>query len=226
MKKNAVVLFSGGIDSSTCLAMAIKDGYNVYALTIDYGQKHSSEIKAAQKIAKKLGVANHLILNVPLNLIGQSALTDDAIDVSDANQSGTIPSTYVPARNTIFLSLALGYAEVTNAETIYIGINSADYTGYPDCRPEYISTYEQLANLATKTGVSGNKMTISTPLATLTKAGIIKAGAELGLDFSLTVTCYRANGKGEACGKCDSCAIRKKGFEDANVTDNTSYYAL
>lgn len=223
MKKNAVVLFSGGLDSTTCLAMAIAEGFNVYALTINYGQKHSSEIEAAKKIAQKLGVTNHLILDLPLHLIGGSSLTDMAIDVPDAGSIQGIPSTYVPARNTIFLSIALGYAEANHASAIYIGISAIDYSGYPDCRPEYIAAFETLAALATKEGVNGQKFKIHTPLVVLSKAETLRTGIKLGVDYSMTVSCYRADAEGRACGKCDSCMLRKKGFEKAGIADVTRY---
>ncbi|NNM59869.1 MAG: 7-cyano-7-deazaguanine synthase QueC [Legionellales bacterium] len=223
MKKNAVVLFSGGLDSTTCVAMAMAEGFNVYALTINYGQKHCSEIEAARKIAKKLGVTNHLIIDLPLSLIGGSSLHDKSMAIPDAGSTTGIPSTYVPARNTIFLSIALGYAEVNQASDIYIGVSSVDYSGYPDCRPEYLAAFETLAALATKEGVNGRKFKIHTPLVVLSKAQTLEAGIRLGVDYSMTVSCYRADSEGRACGNCDSCALRKKGFQDAGMSDVTRY---
>lgn len=223
MKKNAVVLFSGGLDSTTCLAMALDKGFNVHALTINYGQKHISEIAAAKKIAANMGVAKHLILDLPLSLMGGSSLTDKNIPVPDAGLTTGIPSTYVPARNTIFLSLALGYAEANDASDIYIGISAIDYSGYPDCRPEYITAFEKMAALATKDGVGGRSYHIHTPLAVLSKAETIQLGHALGVDYSLTVSCYRADAQGKACGTCDSCMLRKKGFDESNLSDVTQY---
>lgn len=223
MNKNAVVLFSGGLDSTTCVAIAKNDGFNVHALTINYGQKHAAEIEAAKKIAKSLDVAKHLIIDLPLHLIGGSALTDEKIAVPDANSTTGIPPTYVPARNTIFLSLALGYAEVNNASDIYIGVSAIDFSNYPDCRPEYIAAFENLALLATREGVSGKKIKIHTPLVHLTKAETIKTGKRLGVDYSMTISCYRADAAGRACGKCDSCLLRQKGFAEANLEDVTRY---
>lgn len=221
--KKAVVLLSGGLDSATCLAIAKNEGYACYALSFDYGQKHRVELDAAKKIAKKFGATQHEIFSFSTAALSHSALTDQSISVPDYQQTDEIPVTYVPARNTVFLSFALGWAEVLDADAIYIGVNAVDYSGYPDCRPEYIAAFQTLANLATKTGISGHKIKIETPLLHLTKADIIKRGHELGIDYSLTVSCYRANEKGEACGECDSCTYRKKGFLDAGVADQTRY---
>lgn len=224
-KKKAVLLLSGGLDSATVLAMANTQGYECYALSFDYGQKHSAELNAAKKIAQLLGAVQHQTLRLDLNVFGGSALTDDAIDVPTA-QSGAaegIPVTYVPARNTIFLSMALAWAEVLKSDDIFIGVNAVDYSGYPDCRPEFISAFETLANLATKVGVEGHHLRVHTPLIDMTKAQIIKAGLEHKVDYSLTVSCYSADEQGRACGDCDSCELRRKGFEDAGVADPTLY---
>lgn len=222
MSKKAVVLLSGGLDSSTVLAKAKADGYSVYALSFDYGQRHDSELDAARQIAKKELVAEHKIVPMNLRSIGGSALTDDQIDVPTEESDG-IPATYVPARNTVFLSVALGWAEVIDADAIFIGVSAVDYSGYPDCRPEYIEAYEKMANLATKRGVEGRPVKIVTPLIDLTKAQTVELGNSLGVDYSLTVSCYQANEQGEACGECDSCRLRKKGFADAGVEDPTRY---
>ncbi len=216
----AVVLLSGGLDSATVLAMAQAQGLACHPLAVDYGQRHRSELQAAQRVAKAAGTALK-VLNLDLRAIGGSALTDD-IDVPEEEGEG-IPVTYVPARNTVMLSLALGYAEVLGAGTIAIGVNAVDYSGYPDCRPEYIAAYETMANLATKAGVEGQRLRILTPLIDLTKAEIIGAGSALGVDYSLTVSCYQADADGRACGRCDSCRIRAAGFEAAGVPDPTSY---
>ena len=224
-KKKAVLLLSGGLDSATVLAMAKADGYECYALSFDYGQKHSAELKAAKNIAQLLGAEQQQTLHLDLNVFGGSALTDDEIDVPAAQKEGAegIPVTYVPARNTIFLSMALAWAEVLQADDIFIGVNAVDYSGYPDCRPEFIQSYEKMANLATKVGVEGHHLKIHTPLIELTKAQIIQAGMKLGVDYSLTVSCYAADKQGKACGICDSCELRRKGFERAGVTDPTVY---
>jgi len=216
----AVVLVSGGLDSATALAMARADGYDCHALAVDYGQRHRSELDAARRVCETAGVPIK-ILPLDLRAIGGSALTDD-IDVPQGGTTG-IPVTYVPARNTILLSLALGFAEVLGAEHIFIGVNAVDYSGYPDCRPEFIAAYQRMARLATKAGVEGGEMTIHTPLIDLTKAEIIRRGAVLGVDYSLTVSCYRADSEGRACGDCDSCRIRREGFRAAGVPDPTSY---
>jgi 7-cyano-7-deazaguanine synthase len=218
----AVVLTSGGLDSTTVLAMARQAGYACYSLAFDYGQRHHAELDAAANVAKALGALEHKVVKLDLRSIGGSALTDNAIDVPTERSEG-IPITYVPARNTIFLSIALGWAEVLGSRDIFIGVNAVDYSGYPDCRPDYISAYEQMANLATRAGVEGRAMQIRTPLIDLSKAEIIQRGAALGVDYSLTVSCYQANSQGEACGLCDSCFLRRQGFREAGVTDPTRY---
>lgn len=220
--QRAVVLLSGGLDSTTVLSQAKADGFEVYALSFDYGQRHDSELIAASRIAQHEQVAEHKVVPMNLRSIGGSALTDDTIAVPEAESDG-IPATYVPARNTVFLSIALGWAEVLDADAIYIGVSAVDYSGYPDCRPEYIAAYERMANLATKRGVEGQPVTIRTPLIDLTKAETIQLGMRLGVDYAMTVSCYQANEQGEACGVCDSCRLRKKGFEQAGVTDPTRY---
>jgi 7-cyano-7-deazaguanine synthase len=216
----AIVLVSGGLDSATALAMAQADGYDCQALAVDYGQRHRSELTAARQVSDAAGVALK-ILPLDLRAIGGSALTAD-IDVPEAGTTG-IPVTYVPARNTILLSLALGYAEVLGADDIFIGVNAVDYSGYPDCRPEFIAAYQRMARLATKAGVEGAEMTIRTPLIDLSKAEIIERGAALGVDYSQTVSCYQADEDGRACGNCDSCRIRREGFAAAGVPDPTRY---
>lgn len=218
--KKAVVLVSGGLDSVTALAMAQEQGFECYALSVDYGQRHSSELDAAKRVTDAAG-APLKVLPLDLRSIGGSALTDD-IAVPEDGTSG-IPVTYVPARNTIMLSLALAYAEVLGADDIFIGVNAVDYSGYPDCRPEFIEAYQAMSRLATKAAVEGARMTIHSPLIDLTKAEIIKAGIRLGVDYSLTVSCYQADGHGQACGVCDSCRIRKDGFAAAGITDPTRY---
>ncbi|MBV2120479.1 MAG: 7-cyano-7-deazaguanine synthase QueC [Candidatus Thiodiazotropha sp. (ex Ctena orbiculata)] len=222
MNKKAVVLLSGGLDSATVLAIARSQGYACYALSMSYGQRHVVELNAAGKIAKSLGAVDHKVMSIGLDSIGGSALTDTSIEVPEQLADG-IPVTYVPARNTVFLSLALGWAEVLEAQEIFIGVNAVDYSGYPDCRPEFIRAFEQLANLATKAGVEGKDFHIHTPLIDLTKGEIIQQGIKLGLDYSLTVSCYQANEQGEACGSCDSCRLRARGFEEAGVVDPTRY---
>ena len=222
-RKPAVCLLSGGLDSSTCLALARRDGYGCYALSFDYGQRHRIELEAAKRVADAVGVERHLVVNLGLNAIGGSALTDD-IDVPKSRapdeMAHGIPITYVPARNTIFLSYALAWAEVLEASDIFIGVNALDYSGYPDCRPEFIDAYERMANLATKAGVEGRtKVTIHAPLLRLGKAEIVKLAHELGLDFGLTHSCYDPDPSGRACGQCDSCLLRRKGFEEAGVED-------
>jgi 7-cyano-7-deazaguanine synthase len=216
----AVVLVSGGLDSVTALAIAQSCGFECHALSVDYGQRHRSELDAAKRVTDAAGVPLK-VLPLDLRAIGGSALTDD-IAVPEEQTNG-IPATYVPARNTIMLSLALAYAEVLGANDIFIGVNAVDYSGYPDCRPEFIEAYQAMARLATKAAVEGAKMTIHTPLIELTKAEIIRQGIELGVDYSLTVSCYQADEEGRACGVCDSCRIRKKGFSDAGVADPTRY---
>jgi 7-cyano-7-deazaguanine synthase len=218
----AVVLISGGLDSTTVLAIACSQGYDCYTLSFDYGQRHRAELSAAQHTAEALGAKEHKIISLDLRAIGGSALTDDAIAVPEQETQG-IPVTYVPARNTIFLSIALGWAEVLGAQELFIGVNAVDYSGYPDCRPDYIAAYETMANLATKAGIEGKPLRIRTPLIDLTKAEIIRQGTALGVDYGLTVSCYQANEKGEACGKCDSCRLRQAGFHDAGVADPTRY---
>lgn len=225
VKEKAVVLLSGGLDSATCLAIAKEAGYDCYALSFDYGQRHSSELDAARKIAQFFQVKEHKVIQFDMREIGGSALTDSSIDVPAVSEqpSEGIPVTYVPARNTVFLSFALGLAEVVAAKKIFIGVNAVDYSGYPDCRPEFIAAYETMANLATKAGVEGESIKIETPLIHLTKAEIIQRGVALGLDYGLTISCYQADESGAACGQCDSCFLRKKGFDDASVSDPTRY---
>lgn len=219
---NAVVLLSGGLDSATALAMAIERGFNCYALSFDYGQRSQTELAAAKKIVANLDVKEHRVVRLNLEDFGGSALTDNSIDVPDHEEEG-IPVTYVPARNTVFMSLALAWAEVLHAQHIFIGVNAVDYSGYPDCRAEYIAAFEHMANLATKTGVEGERLTIETPLIDLSKAQIIQEGVRLGVNYGLTVSCYQADDEGRACGVCDSCRLRAKGFEVAGVTDPTRY---
>ncbi len=219
---HAVVLLSGGLDSATCLALAREQGFDITALSFDYGQRHNAELAASQRVAAALGVRDHRVMRLDLGLIGGSALTDKDIAVPEEASEG-IPVTYVPARNTVFLAFALGLAEVTHAQDIFIGVNAVDYSGYPDCRPEFIEAFTTLANLATKVGVEGDRMRIRTPLMTLSKAEIIRTGLRLGLDYSLTVSCYQADEAGRACGRCDSCRLRRIGFTEAGVTDPTRY---
>ena len=211
MANKAVVLVSGGLDSSTVLAIAKKQGYECYTLSFDYGQRHRSELIAAHNVSNAMAVEQHKVVSLDLATIGGSALTDTSIDVPEHETSG-IPITYVPARNTVFLSIALGWAEVLGANDIFVGVNAVDYSGYPDCRPEYIKAFEQMANLATKAGVEGNKLTIHAPLLNMTKAEIITVGNDFGVDYSQTVSCYQATEDGTACGVCDSCRLRKQGF--------------
>tara|TARA_B100001250_G_scaffold414236_1_gene451453 strand:+ start:2252 stop:2941 length:690 start_codon:yes stop_codon:yes gene_type:complete len=220
----AVILISGGLDSTVTLAIAKDLGFDCYGLSFDYGQRHISELNAAKNIACSLNVSKHKIINIDLAQIGGSALTDDNISVPHTTTNG-VPITYVPARNTIFLSYALAWAEVLKSHNIFIGVNVVDYSGYPDCRPEYIKSFENLASLATKAGTEGIKFNVHTPLIKLDKAEIIKKGLSLNIDFSLTVSCYQANNKGMACGACESCRFRKDGFIKANVTDPTIYQA-
>jgi 7-cyano-7-deazaguanine synthase len=219
----AVILLSGGLDSTTVLAIAKSQGFECYALSFDYGQKQLSELASAKTIANNFGVTEHRIMRVCLDDIGGSALTDPTIEVPKFEKSSEIPITYVPARNTIFLSFALAWAEVLDAHSIFIGVNALDYSGYPDCRPEYIKAYETMANLATKQSVEGVKIQIRTPLINLSKAEIVKLGQTLSVDYSITTTCYQANDKGEACGICDACVLRRQGFEKAGVSDPTRY---
>ena len=225
--KKAVVLSSGGIDSTTVMAMAKHEGFDIHSLSFFYGQRHAVELEAAQKVADALGVMEHLVITMDLKKIGGSSLTGD-MDVPKArderSMSQEIPVTYVPARNTIFLSFALAWAEVLESSDIFIGVNAIDYSGYPDCRPEYINAFERMANLATKAGVEGiTKIKINTPLIRLTKAQIIKKGTQLGVDYSITHSCYDPSPQGLACGRCDSCFLRKKGFKEAGVDDPTRY---
>lgn len=227
MPQPAVVLLSGGLDSATVLALAKSQGYACHALSIDYGQRHSLELDAARRVAKQLGVASHRIVKVDLRAIGGSALTDDIAvpqGRSDAEISHGIPVTYVPARNTIFLALALGLAEVVGAFDLFVGVNAIDYSGYPDCRPEFIEQFEHLANLATKAAVEcRGQFIIHAPLVTLNKAQIIRAGNHLGVDYGLTLSCYAPDAQGRACGRCDSCQLRRKGFLEAGLADPTRY---
>lgn len=226
-KQRCVVLLSGGVDSATCLVMAKSQGFDAYALSFQYQQRHRVEVEAARRIARAVGVVEHMVLDLPLGVIGGSALTDD-VEVPKNGRveemSLSIPVTYVPARNTIFLALALAWAEVLDAPDIFIGVNALDYSGYPDCRPEYISAFQKMANLATQISTEqGQTVTIHTPLIRLHKADIIRAGTELGLDYGLTHSCYDPDPHGAACGRCDSCILRRKGFEEAGVTDPTVY---
>jgi 7-cyano-7-deazaguanine synthase len=220
--KRAVVLLSGGLDSATVLAIAKADGYACHTISFDYGQRHRAELAASALLSKQLGAVEHKVINIDLTAIGGSALTDTSIAVPEQEQEG-IPVTYVPARNTVFMSIALGWAEVLEAEAIFVGVNAVDYSGYPDCRPEYIAAFEKMANLATKSGVEGHPLTIATPLIDLSKQDIIKRGTQLGVDYGLTVSCYQADDEGRACGQCDSCRFRRQGFEQAGITDPTRY---
>ncbi|AOD14044.1 7-cyano-7-deazaguanine synthase QueC [Xanthomonas fragariae] len=219
--KKAVVLLSGGMDSAAVIALAQEQGFAVYALSLRYGQRHTSELDAAARVAAAQGVITHKVLDVDLRSIGGSALTDD-IEVPEAGGDG-IPVTYVPARNTIMLSLALGWAEVIGANDLFCGVNAVDYSGYPDCRPEFVRAFEVLANLATKAGVEGAGLRVHAPLQFLSKADIVREGVRLGVDFGLTVSCYRADANGRACGHCDACRLRAAGFADAGVPDPTHY---
>jgi 7-cyano-7-deazaguanine synthase len=215
----AICLLSGGLDSSTCLAVARREGYDCYALSFDYGQRHHIELESAARVAKFFGVREHRVIKIDLRSFGGSALTDN-IDVPKTGLAEAIPITYVPARNTIFLSLAMAWAEVLECSDIFIGVNAIDYSGYPDCRPEFIAAFEHMANLATKSAVEGRtKLRIHTPLAHLNKAAIVKLGVEVGVDFSLTHSCYDPGREGRPCGQCDSCILRRKGFEEAGVID-------
>lgn len=220
--KRAVVLVSGGLDSATTLALAREQGFECYALSFDYGQRHRCELAAADAVADSLGAVEHRTFNLDLRQFGGSALTDDAIDVPDSGGEG-IPVTYVPARNTVFLSLALAWAEVLGARAIFIGVNAVDYSGYPDCRPAFIQAFEQTANLATKAGVEGQGFAIHAPLIAMSKAEIIETGSRLGVDYGLTVSCYNPDEAGLACGRCDSCRLRAEGFARAGLPDPTRY---
>lgn len=221
--KPAVILLSGGLDSTTCLAIARAEGYDCYTLSVAYGQRHAAELTASKRIADTMGAREHRIANVSLGQFGGSALTDAAIDVPVDGSGAGIPATYVPARNTVMLSMALAWAEVLNAADIFIGVNAVDYSGYPDCRPEYIGAFETMANLATRTGVEGTRFHIHTPLMRLSKAEIIQRGLKLGVDYGRTVSCYQADESGKACGACDACRLRKQGFVEAGVPDPTRY---
>ncbi len=227
MSRKAVLLLSGGLDSTTTLAMARAEGFEVYAMSFAYGQRHAHEIDAAKKVAQHFGVVEHRVVTIDLGVFGASALTQKNIlvpkDRSDAQMGEGIPITYVPARNTIFLSYALAWAEVLGSADIFIGVNAVDYSGYPDCRPEFIEAFERMANLATKAGADGNKLTLHTPLIALTKAEIIGRGIALGVDYGATTSCYDPTPDGASCGHCDSCSLRKKGFAEAGVPDPTRY---
>jgi len=220
--KKAVVLLSGGLDSITTLALAQEQGFDCYALSLNYGQRHTAELAAAQRLADAAGVREHKVIQLGLGDVGGSALTDNAIDVPDHATSG-IPVTYVPARNTVFLSLALGWAEVLGAWDLFIGVNAVDYSGYPDCRPEFIAAFERLANLATRGGVEGGKFTVHAPLINLSKADIIREGVRMGIDYANTVSCYSADSDGRGCGVCDACRLRAEGFRGAGIPDPTRY---
>ena len=224
MNNRAVVLVSGGLDSATVLAIAKQRGYACHALSFDYGQRHGVELDAAARVARSIGVVEHRLVKVDIAAFGGSALTDPGLRVPESPTTG-IPITYVPARNTVFLALALAWAETLEARHLFIGVNAVDYSGYPDCRPAFIAAFEQLANLATKIGVEGGEMKIHTPLIDLTKAEIIRRGTELGVDYAATVSCYQPSGSGEACGRCDSCRIRRAGFQAAGEVDPTRYCA-
>ena len=224
--RRAVVLLSGGLDSATCAAIARSDGFTVCGISFRYGQRHVAELTAARRIAAALGLEQHVVVDIDLRQFGGSALTGEIAVPKRATVDeigGQIPVTYVPARNTVFLALALGWAEVLDARRIYIGVNAVDYSGYPDCRPEYIRAFQDMARLATRAGVEGRPVSIETPLISLSKAEIIRRGAELGVDYALTVSCYQADARGRACGRCDACRLRRAGFEDAGVPDPTRY---
>jgi len=227
--KKAVVRLSGGVDSATCCAIARRDGYDLHAMSFSYGQRHSVELDAAIRIARFFDIRNHSIVTIDLRAFGGSSLTSDSrvpknrLGRNGAMEAGEIPNTYVPARNTIFLSFALGWAEVLGCRDIFIGVNAVDYSGYPDCRPEFVKAYELMANLATRMGVEGGGIKLHTPLQYLTKAQIIKLGVECGVDYGLTHSCYDPSPDGAACGECDSCILRKRGFEEAGIADPTRY---
>lgn len=221
--KRAVILLSGGLDSTTCLAIARDMGFDCYALSVAYGQRHAAELNASRRIADLLGAREHRIASVSLGAFGGSALTDENIAVPTDGASAGIPVTYVPARNTVMLSMALAWAEVLGADDIFIGVNAVDYSGYPDCRPEFIRAFEALANLATRVGVEGARLTVHTPLMTLSKAEIVQLGTRLGVDYGQTVSCYQADDDGRACGQCDACRLRSAGFEAAGLADPTRY---
>lgn len=222
--KRAVILVSGGLDSATCLAIARSEGYDIYALSFDYGQRSGSELDAARRLAITFNVRRHQLIPLGIGSLGGSAITDHSLQMPEGGVvADQIPITYVPARNTVFLSYALAWAEVLDADAIFIGVNALDYSGYPDCRPVFIEAFEKMANLATRAGSEGKPMQIRTPLINLSKADIIKLGSSLGVDYSVTVSCYQADAEGRACGRCDSCRLRYKGFMDAGVADPTSY---
>ncbi len=222
--KPAVILLSGGLDSATVLALARNEGYACHALSVQYGQRHQAELAAAARVVAQLGAASHKVVNIDLSTFGGSALTDAAIAVPvDGVKPGVIPVTYVPARNTIMLSLALAWAEVLGSRDIFFGANALDYSGYPDCRPEFMQAFERLANLATRAGVEGAHLTLHTPIIAMSKAEIVRLGTGLGVDYGLTVSCYQADASGRACGRCDSCRLRRAGFEAAGVADPTRY---
>ena len=226
MTKNALVLLSGGLDSATCLAIAKSQGFECFCLSLDYHQRHIAELQAANKVAITLGAAAHKTAQLDLSLFGGSALTDNTINVPESGTNpipAGIPVTYVPARNTIMLSLALAWAEVLHAQDIFIGVNALDYSGYPDCRGEYVEAFQQMANLATKSAVEGQRINIHAPLLEMTKAEIIHLGMQLGVDYAMTVSCYQADNQGHACGKCDSCRLRREGFTQARIQDPTRY---
>jgi 7-cyano-7-deazaguanine synthase len=220
--KPAVILLSGGLDSATVLAIAREAGFACHALSLDYGQRHNAELAAAARVAKSLGAVEHRVLRLGLSDIGGSALTDDSIAVPESPTEG-IPVTYVPARNTVMLALALAWSEVLGGRDIFIGVNAVDYSGYPDCRPEFIAAFEHMANLATRAGVEGATLRIHAPLQYLSKAEIVRRGIELGVDFAQTVSCYQADADGHACGVCDACRLRRQGFEQAGIPDPTRY---
>ncbi len=222
-RKKAVVLLSGGLDSATVLAIARDQGFECYTLSFDYGQRHRSELQASDRVSDAMGATVHKTVVIDLRTIGGSALTDAEIAVPE-EATGGIPVTYVPARNTVFLAIALGWAEVLGAADIFIGVNAVDYSGYPDCRPEFVAAFEAVANLATRAGVEGDRLSIHAPLVTMTKGDIIRAGTALGVDYQLTVSCYQASADGEACGRCDSCRLRRQGFVEAGIPDPTKYY--
>lgn len=221
--KKAIVLCSGGLDSSTCLAIARHEGYECHTISFDYDQRHRVELTASERLSKSMGVATHRVVSLGLGELGGSALTDKNLSVPSYTGSSNIPITYVPARNTTFLSIALGYAEIINANAIFIGVSAVDYSGYPDCRPEYIAAFQALANLATKCGVEGHPILIKTPLLHLSKSETIQLGLSLGVDYSQTVSCYQADDQGRACGRCDSCHLRRAGFLSLNIADPTLY---
>lgn len=221
-EQKAVILVSGGLDSATCLALAKQQGYICYGLSFDYGQRHRSELKAAADLAEHMQLQDYKVIQVDMRSIGGSALTDSSVAVPEIESEG-IPVTYVPARNTVFLAYALAWAEVLQADAIFIGVNALDYSGYPDCRPEFIEAFQKMANLATRAGIEGRTLRIETPLINMSKADIIRAGLAVGVEYALTVSCYQADAEGRACGKCDSCRFRRKGFLEAGIADPTRY---